>query len=264
MKKILLAATAMTLVATSAMAADMRYPVRRPAPAPAYVPPPVPYSSWTGCFVGGHVGGLWSEKDWTVNAADPFFLPGRSFGSHDANSWLGGVQVGCDYQFAGGFVIGIQGDYAWTDAEGTSHDALNTPFFGSAISNRSRIDSLASLTGRLGYAFGTSFLGYVRGGGAWESDDYEIFVTGTGRSLAGASETRSGWTVGVGGEYKFTPWVSGFVEYNYYDFGTRANSLFTPGGFLFDVVDVKETKSVAKVGLNFRFGAGGGPLYARY
>ena len=30
----------------------------------------------------------------------------------------GGVQAGCDYQFAGGFVIGIQGDYAWSNAEG--------------------------------------------------------------------------------------------------------------------------------------------------
>ena len=77
--------------------------------------------------------------------------------------------------------------------------------------------SLASVTGRLGYAW-DRFLGYVKGGGAWENDDHfftDAINTGT------ASLTRSGWTVGIGGEYAFTNFVSGFVEYDYYDFGDR-------------------------------------------
>src|SRR4051794_9753715 len=107
MRRIALALLSTTLLSGIAAAADLRAPVRGPAySAPAYG------HNWTGCFVGGSVGGLWATKDWTVNAADPFFTTGRAFGSHDANSWLGGVQVGCDYQFAGGFVVGIQGDYA--------------------------------------------------------------------------------------------------------------------------------------------------------
>ena len=47
------------------------------------------------------------------------FLVGQTLGSHDANGWLGGAQVGCNYQ-VGGWVFGIQGDYAWTDASGSS------------------------------------------------------------------------------------------------------------------------------------------------
>ena len=69
MKKILLAGVALSaLVAGPAMAADL--PVR----APAYKSPPpvITYYSWTGCYVGGHVGGVWVTKDWTANAADPF------------------------------------------------------------------------------------------------------------------------------------------------------------------------------------------------
>ncbi|HKH19504.1 MAG TPA: outer membrane beta-barrel protein, partial [Gammaproteobacteria bacterium] len=155
----------------------------------------------------------------------------------------------------------IQGDYSWTDAESTSPDALNSPFFFGGVSNRSRIDSLASVTGRLGYSWG-SFLGYVRGGGAWEEDRYEIFDA-FGPLATTANHVRSGWTVGVGGEYAFTPWLSGFAEYNFYDFGTKSHDFVTPRGRVFDVVDIEETKSVVKVGLNFRFGAGG-PLYARY
>ena len=55
--------------------------------------------------------------------------------------------------------------------------------------------------------------GYVKGGGAWERDDYwaTTIVVGTAYT---ARETRSGWTIGVGGEYAFTNFLSGFVEYN--------------------------------------------------
>ncbi len=62
MKKFLLAGVALSaFIAGPAMAADL--PVR----GPVYKGPPpvVTYFSWTGCYVGGHVGGLWVQKDWT-------------------------------------------------------------------------------------------------------------------------------------------------------------------------------------------------------
>src|SRR5215211_511918 len=87
---------------TTASAADLRArPVYRAPPPPAPV-----YFSWTGCYFGGHVGGVWTRKEWVVrDPASPFF--GQSDGSHNADGFLGGVQGGCDYQFAGGFVIGV-------------------------------------------------------------------------------------------------------------------------------------------------------------
>jgi outer membrane immunogenic protein len=223
------------MIAAPAMAADLS--VRQPVyKAP---PPPVSYYNWSGCYVGGHVGGLWARKDWTyVNIA-----PGFNAGSHDADSWLGGLQAGCNVQF-GGWVLGLQGDYAWTDANGSHGDAVFVGF-----SDQSRIRSLGSVTGRVGYAW-DRFLGYVKGGGAWERDNY-AFVFG-GATFATASETRSGWTVGIGGEYAFLPNLTGFVEYDYYDFGTRSNT-FSDG----TIVDIKERKSVLKGGVNFKFGGWG-------
>jgi outer membrane immunogenic protein len=38
---------------------------------------------------------------------------GESLGGHVARNGIGGVQAGCNYQFAGGFVVGIQGGHAW-------------------------------------------------------------------------------------------------------------------------------------------------------
>ena len=242
MRKFLLGTALLMVLVSPAIAADMRTPVYK-------VPPPVvPVWSWTGCYVGGHAGGLWAEqKEWIVRTPGGDFF-GQSLGGHDADSWVGGVQAGCDYQFAGGFVIGIQGDYALTDAEGGHDSALE---FG--VAYHSKVKSLATATGRLGYAW-DRFLGYVKGGGAWERDDYwaTTIVVGTAYT---ARETRSGWTIGVGGEYAFTNFLSGFVEYNYYDFGTREIG-FTPqlAGLRPAFVDIKETKSVVRAGLNFRFG----------
>jgi outer membrane immunogenic protein len=250
MRKFLVVAAALVALASPAMSADMR-PVHK-AP-----PPPPAYFGWTGCYVGGHVGGLWARKEWSD--ASISFVPGQpnasfgqSLGGHDADGWLGGAQAGCDYQLAGRFVIGIQGDYAWTDAKGSNVN-LVAPF----VTDHSRIKSLGTVTGRIGYAW-ERFLGYVKGGGAWERDEYAIT---TATSVDPAAETRSGWTIGVGGEYAFTNFLSGFAEYNYYDFGSRDLTFTTTplGSF---VANIKETKSVARAGLNVRFGGWGTPPVA--
>ncbi len=97
---------------------------------------------------------------------------GLSDGSHDTDGFLGGLQAGCDYQFAGGWVIGIAGDYAWTEPMAA------TPASCSPASSTIRsVKSLASVTGRLGYAW-DRFLGYVKGGGAWERDEYDFSLLG--------------------------------------------------------------------------------------
>jgi outer membrane immunogenic protein len=255
MKKILLATVALTaLVAAPAMAADLARPVYKAAP-----PPPVYTYSWTGCYIGGNGGGVWVRKDYSLTAlAGIGGVPVTGFGSHDASSGIGGVQAGCNYQFAGGWVIGIQGDYDWMRANGSHLDP-----FGLGTTQTSNAKSLASVTGRIGYAW-DRFLGYVKGGGAWERDDYSWIIPGPvvpGGVVLGASETRGGWTVGVGGEYAFTDWLTGFVEYDYYGFGTR-NVAFGIAPVTVANFDIKESKSVAKVGLNFKFG--GSPVVAKY
>jgi outer membrane immunogenic protein len=240
MNRIILASTALlTAISGSAMAADLSRPP--PAPAPVYTKAPMmPAFTWTGCYVGGNGGGLFAAKNWT----DTF--TGLPESSVNINSWLVGGQVGCNYQM-GTFVIGIQGDYDWTNANGSATDALAVPV-GFATDN-TNIKSLASVTGRAGWAW-DRFLGYVKGGGAWVKDSYS--GTSTTGLLDTASETRTGWTAGVGGEYAFTNWLTGFVEYDYYYFGTKTNA-FT-GTLGLGSIDIKQTMSVAKGGFNIKFG----------
>ena len=108
------AVAAFISLTVSASAADL--PARMPVKA---VPVVAPAFSWTGCFIGGNAGGLWATKNWRAAPGEPTIgfggvAVGTPFGSHDVNSWVAGAQLGCDYQFAGNWVIGIQGDYDWS------------------------------------------------------------------------------------------------------------------------------------------------------
>jgi outer membrane immunogenic protein len=246
MKKILLATVALSaLVAAPAMAADLS----RPAPPIYKAPPPVYAYSWTGCYIGANGGGAWVRKDYTLTSvtAPPFgvFPVGVGFGSHDASSGIGGVQAGCNYQ-VGVWVLGLQGGYDWTNASGN-----NANFLTAALSDQTHVKTLASVTGRVGYAW-DRFLGYVKAGGASVRRSYSVFFGGG--TIATASETRGGWTVGIGGEYAFLEWLTGFVEYDYYNFGSGGNTLACAGCGLFAAAvpfNVTTNINVFKVGLNF-------------
>ena len=80
------------------------------------------------------------------------------------------MQVGCNYQ-TGNWVFGIQGDYDWVGATSSTttdiHSLCCLPLRESArFPLLPRSNSLASVTGRVGYSWGR-VLGYVKGGGAW-------------------------------------------------------------------------------------------------
>ncbi len=118
----------------------------------SYGAPPATASgwSWTGCYAGGSAGGLWAKSDkWIVRTPGGAF-EGKSLGGHDLDSWIGGMQAGCDYQFPNGFVFGVQGDYGWTDAKGSHASARETGVFitaRSSLSPRRRRGSATRGTG---------------------------------------------------------------------------------------------------------------------
>src|SRR5437868_14036128 len=96
MKGFLLGAGAFLAFAAPALAADM--PARTYTKAPAYTAPQVVYN-WTGFYIGGHLGGA--------------FAGDNSLLGNDAR-FMGGVQGGFDYQFAGSnWVIGAEAQYSW-------------------------------------------------------------------------------------------------------------------------------------------------------
>jgi outer membrane immunogenic protein len=239
MKRLFLAGFALTVMLGGAKAADLKpVPVYQPAVAP------IPYFNWTGCYVGVDVGALWAATDWIDQIpSDPAF--GTDLGSHVASGAIGGVRGNCSYQVSN-WVVSLEGGYGWTNSTASSISAL-----AGGITDEARIKTLASITGRVGYAW-DRFLGYVKGGGASLRRSYSLSFPGA--AIVTASETRGGWTVGIGGEYAFLDWLTGFVELDYYRFGSGANSFICAGcGLPVPAIafDVTTNVTVFKIGLNF-------------
>jgi len=236
MRLLILGATMFGALVSSSSAADMA--VKAPPRAPASAIPAA--YNWTGCYVGGNIGGAWATKDWTNQTVGAGVI-GAPISTQNPSGVLAGGQFGCNYQ-TGSLLFGIQGDAGWSNASGNAADQL-TP----GLTDRSKVKSLASITGRVGYAW-DRVLGYVKGGGAWARDEYSV-LSAAGVVLSSVSETRSGWTLGVGIEYAFLPNWSTFAEYDYYDFGTR--NLEFPGGG--GTAAIRQKINVAKAGINYKF-----------
>jgi outer membrane immunogenic protein len=239
MNKILLGAVVCVAFAAPAFAADM--PARTYTKAPVYKAPEVIYN-WTGFYLGGHVGGA--------------FPGSNSLQGGDAR-FMGGVQGGFDYQFAGSnWVIGAEAQYSWL----TGNSGAGVAFPGGAVIT-GNTDQIGSATGRLGYAFGPTLL-YAKGGYAWRGNDNLLGVSTNGVPVAFTANGnhRDGYTVGAGLEYMFTPNWSIKGEYQYYNFGSTT---FTGGPAPIIGSHFRDDDHTVKLGINYRFGWGG-PVVAKY
>jgi outer membrane immunogenic protein len=229
------------MAAAPAFAADLA--VKAPA-----IAPPAPFS-WTGCYIGGHVGGVFSEdKNTNLSGAT------ASYGS---SGFAGGGQIGCDYQFAAGWVAGVEGRAAWTSLKNTRAASVTSLTTGITVPSQYTLsnDFLASATARLGHTFADRWLIYVRGGAAWTREKVDdAFTTPGGIAVdPSATRTRNGWTAGTGVEWAFAPHWSANVEYNYYDFGNDGTRLTSATGVFVNIHALKDTFHAATLGVNYRF-----------
>jgi outer membrane immunogenic protein len=237
----------------SASAADLA--ARPYTKAPVYAAPPV---AWTGCYIGGNVGGGWDR----FNAGELAFAgaptPFVDYGSNRGSSLVGGGQIGCDYQFAASWVIGIQGQAEF----GTIHSSNEVAAF-PGITADFKLRNIETLTGRLGYTVTPAVLAYVKGGAAWANASAAATIP-SGLIGESADFTMTGYTVGGGLEWMFAPGWSVFGEYNYMDFGTKSVNFastglvpgFGPAGALADTNAIKLTTQTAVVGVNYKFNWG--------
>ena len=265
MKKMLAGITGAALMAiTPGNAADLGRPVYK---APPPVPAPVRVFSWTGCYIGGNIGWGWGRDTVSIpNVAEITGEPeltGVSAPSETGNTSgvLGGGQVGCNYQFAPNWVIGVEGDGEAANIKGdaTHSDSFTNPLTGAPETvtgtTHRQTDWIASATGRLGWTWDRVML-YAKGGAAWVGAKYSADLRAFDEQIE-TSVTPLGWTVGGGVEWAFWNNWSAKVEYDYYDFSTRNLSL---GGTIAGApevlpgVNIKETIQTVKVGINYRFG----------
>lgn len=226
---------------------------------PVKAPPvPVVVYTWTGCYIGGNGGGLWAHKRWTDDDTLSTTF-GRQLEDHTTSGGMAGGQIGCDYQ-TGRWVFGIEGSYDWVDSNATTGNLV----FPLNLSGTTNVTGLGTIAGRVGYTVVEQALIYVRGGVAFERDRYTVNSLTTTLPILTATEDRTGGFIGAGFEYLFLPNLSAFIEYDYFDMGTRDitfNSLVRTGAFTTN--SIRERKDVVKVGLNWRFNWAQ-PVVAKY
>lgn len=231
MKPIITGLALGTLLASSALAADMD--VYTPAP-PAAPQTPVYTDTtldWTG-FYAGVLGG------YGFGSTDLSNTPTVGI---DTNGLLGGVTLGANVQ-SGQFVYGLEGDVMWSGQNGSA------TCLGGGSTCSADYDWAGSLRARAGYAFDPVLI-YATGGFAMAGINTSVSPA-TGGTSGSYSDTYLGWTVGGGVEAAVTDALTAKAEYAYSDYGSRT----APAGTLdTTATTVSPTSHAVKVGLNFRF-----------
>ena len=247
-KKILLSSAALIALVSTASAADLA--ARPYTKAPALLP--IASTNWSGFYIGGEGGGAFGR--------DSLFFPTplTTTGTFDTSGAIAGGVAGYNWQAAGSnLVFGVEGNFDWANIRGTAvcpNIALNCT---------TKIDSIFTGTGRIGYAWDSVML-YAKGGYASSRGRADGIVPATGAINDGARVTRDGYTLGAGLEYMFAPNWSAKVEYDYYRFDAKRVNGLTPGGVFVELIDLQSRDVHAvKAGINYHFNFGG-PVVARY
>jgi outer membrane immunogenic protein len=257
----LTAALAGTMLAGASQAADL------PRKAPVAVVAAAPFN-WSGFYVGGHFGAAWG----TVESELPIYSFVLPVSSHTVNGFLGGAQVGFNWQLNSWLVLGAEGQFSWADVDGSTPCLV-------VVKCTSQVNWIATAAGRIGYTFDRTML-FAKVGVAWADSDYSATF---GPFSATASDTRTGLMIGAGVEHAFLSNWSAKIEYNYMDFGTESLGFTSGGSGGCEMVakasysseggchgsntlnaDITQRIHLIKFGLNYRFGGGAPAVTARY
>ncbi|OAF19533.1 outer membrane protein [Bradyrhizobium neotropicale] len=254
MRSNLIAAFACTTALVSTGAASAADLAARPyTKAPAYIEP---LFNWTGFYVGGHIGGAWTNEQFINNGNGGGFgdlTPGQGYRQRSSGV-MGGAQIGYNWQ-ANNYVFGMEGTISGLNNKGT---VVNTVFGPRNDVFTWRANVLATVVGRAGFAVQNNLF-YIKGGYAGVNNRLNV-TDAAGLGSGGQTHWANGWTVGAGWEYGITRnWIVG-LEYNYAAFGGQTYQLGgTTANYTFDAKPRDIQWAVVRG--SYKFDA---PVIARY
>jgi len=174
------------------------------------ITPVIPTDSWSGFYVGTQLGGSWGDAD----MSDQFVVgpPQKYFSHPNPNGFLGGLYLGYNWRFDNGWLVGLEGSYNWSDAKDQAVDTDEQGNVQSDMIFEIQQKWEAAILARVGKIIDESYMPYLLGGATWTrlhaighywGDDYAD------------NDTVSGWTVGVGIEFKLTENLHARMQYRY-------------------------------------------------
>jgi outer membrane immunogenic protein len=237
-----------------------------PVKAPRMVVDP-PFS-WTGWYVGGNAGYSWgrSQTDTTYIANTTQFFSN----SFDMDGWLGGLQIGRNWQNAN-WVWGFEADIQATGQKGsmayacgpllcTNTTAVAGPLTTVIGTMNQKLDWFGTVRARGGITPTATTWAYVTGGLAYghvKSDGIVNTFTGAGTLSVPFSNatTKIGWTVGAGVEGHLSGNWTAKLEYLYVDLGHVDFTTSIPAAAPPTTINTssKITDNILRAGLNYKF-----------
>ena len=222
------------------------------APVRAENGPSAPWS-WTGYYVGTHLGSVavahnWERASGALQNAVPFA------GQFTGGGVAYGVQAGYNYQ-VGRTVLGLEAEASFADIDGPARCGV------AVFVCNATIDALGTITGRVGQTY-DRFLIYGKAGAAWLHEKVELVPTdgGVTTDVYHGDTFRWGWVLGAGFEYALSQTLSAKVEYNYLNFDNSFDVTSQSGGAA--SLGLRHDMHLLKIGLNARLGSPAGPAHA--
>jgi outer membrane immunogenic protein len=230
---------------------------------------PLPTLTWTGLSIGVNLGGGWTSgtRNSAVSTAvsDPINGDGVftvfGTGKNNASGFVGGGQIGYNFQFGQSFLAGVETDFQGTTISnnGVSLWAQYTSPLGSTLTPLGQFNAsvpwFGTVRARLGYLITPTILLYGTAG----------FGYG-GVSISNYNNTRTGWTAGGGVEWMVLPSWSVKAEYLFVDLN-NGGSTGTFTGYNYGYNNNPQI-NVMRAGFNYHFNSGGllggGPVTASY
>ncbi len=265
MNKLATAIAFIALIGTPAFGADM--PLKAP-PLPSE-----PVYSWTGGYVGGNIGYGWSHRDFTntiVGTLGNVQNSAVNTGTDDGKGWLGGGQIGFNYQFPNNWVVGIDADIDAAHITSSTASCF-TALIGVVTCGTRDTDlkDFGTVRGRLGYGINNVLL-YGTGGWAWGRGTNTTQINCIGPSCPATSGVPptspaptsvnvnpNGWVAGGGVEWGFLSNWTLRAEYLHLQFDGVTEDRSKPGFFQSLVISTHVASNVStdlvRVGLNYRF-----------
>lgn len=253
--------------------------------------PPIPFT-WTGYYVGVNAGYGWGRTGSSDATVAPFstsiggvdfpFPGGSSSVSTTPNGVIGGGQIGYNWQFAPGWLAGVEGDLQWSGQKDsgigvfsgsfTTGCGATTCLWTNTTDVTAKLSWFGTARVRLGAVIWNNMLVYGTGGLAFGN----VSVNGsntlyleqqssgdnrTYRTPISFSETKAGWTLGGGieggiGKGPLSNWTWK-LEYLHIDLGSVGGSVGSDPTVTINSFKFRD--DIVRLGLNYRFAGAPAP-----
>jgi outer membrane immunogenic protein len=207
-------------------------------------------ATWSGFYVGAHVGGQSTTGNFAARIDGPF--TNGSFAGMQRSTVAWGALAGYNFQMRE-LVLGVEADIAAGGSSTAVDNMISSAFNGVAgPTQRHGIDWSARLRARAGIALG-GFMPFIAAGYAIGSERFFSMRAQPTPLLADRTRTVGGFSLGAGFEVMVTPNIILRAEYIRDDFGGRSAFRGTNPAFPGVTISTMPTMDSYRAAIAYKF-----------